>query len=98
MSAPESNDDFLRRLSVEFTAERWDAAFQIMHPIFQKFMKEISPGRTREIAEAMGRTPGIAPDDPSLVGYAYSQAAAEGVLVAVAHWIATQETPPPDAS
>lgn len=90
---PESNDEFLRRLSLEFTAERWDEAFKIMHPVFQKFMKEMGPERTSELVDVMNAA-GADPGDPSYVGLAYAQTVGEAVLVAVSHWIATHEAPP----
>ena len=42
MSSAESNDEFLRRLSRQFTASRWQEAFETMHPVFVSFMKDMA--------------------------------------------------------
>lgn len=58
----------------------------------------MAPDRVRELVATMNAAPGADSDDPSYVGFAYSQAVGEGVLVAVAHYIATHEMPSAAAS
>jgi hypothetical protein len=89
----ESNEEFIRRLSRDFTAERWMAVFTEMHKVFMHYVKTRGQERTRELVDLYNDTLPHLAGDAKLVDFAYSQAMAEGVLAAVSHYVAIHEPP-----
>jgi len=49
----ESNAEFIRRLSRDFTAERWLSSFEDMHRVFRHYMTSRHGGRVQELVDGM---------------------------------------------
>jgi hypothetical protein len=91
------HEDLGRELKKEWFGRRAQQINEELTADFNRYIRELHPGRVREILEAGGHKDGDEADITAIAA-ANTAATAEGLLVALSMYLARQEanTPPPE--
>ena len=97
------SDDFARQLKKDWLTGRSEQIHERLSQVFRKYLAEDVPTRAQQLVTALDEAPlvpGVSPKDQAAtqVMMAWSQAVAEGALVAVAIYLAAEELRDPPAT